>query len=498
MTTSLVAAVGGIRVSTGEQQDKYGPDRQRADIMREAQRAGLNIVQWVEEAVSGADDERSLENTYFQLARATSGLHVVWSHPNRVGRHVEVTVGIARRLHRLGATVHIAGLGSLRDRRNWKEFLRDAVEAESEYTNIVYNLATGKMDKARRNLWPEGRQPYGYALLRDEKGKSTTLAPHPQHAATYRLMVDLTLDQDLGADAIAIELTRREVAPPREGGQRQAPGWNGTHVRRILRNPRYLGHTQYQGPDGDVTTVTYPPLVTPERWQAVQDAIDRRRKVQGPRSPWPALFAGHLECAECGGALVLHVARDRAGRQRWAVYGCRAHNMRRVREARGLPVCGNARRHRVSDLDAEGWAAVVEALSSPEVLAQALATGQPEAPNHAARIDAIDEEMAEVLVLAQKFGLPDAAARRRLDPLREERERLVAEQEAVAPPPITPDTQAMAEAFARHLRGYETLEERRAALRRWGIRLIVSAEGIETLTLTLAEYDRPLPLRAQA
>ena len=495
MTSSILTrtpinlrAVGGIRVSTVAQADRYGPERQRNDIIREATRAGLNITDWIEEAVSGADDERGLENQYYQLARKHPGLHVVWSHPNRVGRHVEVTVGIARRLHRLGATVHIAGVGNLRDRRNWKEFLRDAVDAENDYTTIIYNLSNGKFAKAKQNQWPEGRQPWGYQLLRDDRGRSTTLQPHPEHAPIYRQMVDMCLSGH-GTEAIAAELNRQEITPPRSGVIRRDPGWNGVHIRRILRNDRYLGRIEYAGPDGTTTTLTYPALITPGQWADVQAAIDSRRKRGRSRSPYPALLGGHLECSACGSSLTLHVSRDRAGKPRWAVYICRHHQMRSIRAARGQPLCPNTRSHRQPELDAIGWQTAVQVLTSPETLAAALAS-DPEMPlpDHHARIQQIEAEMADVLDMAVRFGLPEAAALRRLEPLKAERERLMQD---VPPkqPPLGTDANAMAAAFSRHLEAYTTLETRKAALQRWGIRFIIGQDGIDGVQVTVTRAE---------
>ncbi|PJI55214.1 hypothetical protein CTI14_06815, partial [Methylobacterium radiotolerans] len=64
----------------------------------------------------------------------------------------------------------VAGIGDLRRPRNWKEFLRDAVDAENEYTGIVRQLTDGKRDKAQAGGWAQGRPPFGYRLVRDDKG----------------------------------------------------------------------------------------------------------------------------------------------------------------------------------------------------------------------------------------------------------------------------------------------------------------------------------------
>lgn len=449
------------------------------DILTEADRAGLKITDWIEESVSGADEERGLENQYFAMARHNPGLRVVWSHPNRVGRHVEVTVGIVRRLHRLGATVHIAGIGSLRDRRNWKEFLRDAVDAENDYSTIVYNLSSGKFAKAARNMWPQGQPPYGYRLVRDERGRSTTLEAHPEHAPVYRQIVELSLAGQ-GAQAIADHLNQLQIPNIRPVGVgRRSYGWSATPVRHILSNPRYLGRMEFQGPDGQIAVLTFPPLITPEQWRAVQDGVRDRLRQRSPRSDYPALFAGHLVCAVCGATMSLEVDRPAGAQKRYGRYVCHWHNRRRHREARGLPLCTGATRWRVTTLDELGWKFLVYNLTRPEVLLQLLDRGDVPLPDYSRRLEEIEVEMSKILDMTMRLGLPEAVAQMRLAPLKEERSRLLA-AEVPAPEPL-PDVERMAVAFAEHLRRYETVEERRGALRRWRVRLRVSMDGIEGL-----------------
>ncbi|WP_162243067.1 recombinase family protein [Deinococcus sp. Leaf326] len=474
-------------MSTAAQADRYGPERQRSDILGEADRAGLRITDWIEESVSGADEERGLENQYFALARDHPGLRVIWSHPNRVGRHVEVTVGIVRRLHKLGAVVHIAGIGNLRDRRNWREFIRDAVEAENDYSTIVYNLSAGKFAKAQRNMWPHGKQPFGYRLVRDERGRSTTLEPHPDDAPVYRTIVEMSLAGH-GAQAIADHLNQLQVPNIRPiGVGRQSYGWGGTPVRTILSNPRYLGRMEYTGPDGQTTTVTYPPLITPEQWQAVQEGTADRLRQRSSRSDYPALFAGHLTCSSCGSTMSLEVDRPVGAQKRYARYVCHWHNKRKARAARGQPLCLGETRWRVTTLDEMGWRFLVYNLTQPEILLQLLDVGDLPLPDYSRRLEEIDAEMAKVLDMSVRLGLPESVALLRLVPLQEERARLQA-VEAPVPRVITPeDAATMAQGFAERLARFETFEERRSALRRWRVRLSVDMDGIAGIQLRPGE-----------
>lgn len=166
-----------------------GTARQRGDIEREAVERGLHLFHWVEEAISGTNQERAVDNQFFDLARQYPGLNFIFSHPNRVGRHVEVTVGIARSIHRLGGTVYIAGVRSTKDRRSWSQFLTESVGAEQDHSNLIYNLANSQDDKARRNLWPHGPLPWGYRLEHNDKRAS--LRPVPELVPAIRRVFEL-------------------------------------------------------------------------------------------------------------------------------------------------------------------------------------------------------------------------------------------------------------------------------------------------------------------
>ncbi|GAA5504387.1 hypothetical protein Dxin01_04157 [Deinococcus xinjiangensis] len=480
---TLTTTVGGIRVSTDQQADKYGPARQRHDIEQEAARQNLRITDWIEEAISGANDDRAAENQYYELARKHPGLSVIFSHPNRVGRHVEVTVGIARKIHNLGGTVYIAGVGSLRDRRNWKEFLRDAVDAEVDYSNIIYNLSKGKFDKAVENHWPEGKQPYGYRLIRLENGRSTGLERHPEHALIYELMRDMALANH-GAHTIALYLNQKGIPVPRTGGLRKNAGWSSIHVGRILKNSRYLGYTDYRGPDGRTTRITYPALVTPAQFAQIQEGFERRKKFRGPRTRFPSLFGGFLRCAYCGRSLTVNAARNRRGEQKWAYYLCRNANMKQAMLARGMTPCPHGKNHRLQDLDQAAWDAFTQAITDSVVIAQALAAPQPTI-DHTPRLQEIDDELAELVTRAVRLGLPDSAVQAAIMPLKAEREKLL---EAMRPPAprVHADATALAAAYAERIARATNLEDRRKILQTWQTRVIVDEHGVKEIKIALA------------
>lgn len=474
--------IGGIRVSTDLQADRYGPDRQREDIIREAERAGLTVTDWVEEAISGTDTGRAAENRYYQLARQYPGLNVIFSHPNRVGRHVEVTVGIARTIHQLGGTVWIAGLGNLRDRRNWRNFLRDAAEAENDHSDIVERLQRGKYSKAARNLWPHGQPPYGYRIVRDERGKSTTLEPHPETSGVVRRIFREAL-AGAGSGRIALGLLADGIASPRP--KAGSGRWTHKHVLYILANEAYSGRREFRGPNGEIAVVTFPALISGAEWRQARELVRTRAQHRPARTARPALWAGHARCAVCGGGVAVQVSRDRSGQARYLYYRCRnmyAGNQHVL--LRGGKPCTMPRMLRVEEIDEAGWDLFTRAMQDRAFLGAAVTRDQPARPDYSARLAELREQMAETVRRVVTHGLPDEVLEAALAPLRAEVAQLERDSRPVPQAP-TPDMTALAQAMAAYLPTLTTQEERREALDTWHARLYLGPEGVEKVEVTV-------------
>ena len=486
MTSPPPLTIGAVRVSTDQQTDRYGPDRQREDVLREAERAGLIITEWVEESISGTDHDRAAENRYYTLARQHRGLNIIFSHPNRVGRHVEVTVGIARTIHQLGGTVWIAGMGSLRDRRNWKNFLRDAAEAENDHTDIVERLQRGKYDKAAHNRWPHGQPPYGYRIVRDERGKSVTLEPN-EHAETVRTIFRKAAE---GQSAISIttDLVKAGIPATRPG--RSTTGlFTLRQVLYILRNSAYTGRRAFTGLHGETAVVTFPPLVTPAEFAAAQAHVDTRTKHQPRRTRHPALFAGHTRCTECGGTLAVfsnrNTSRKTGAVSEYVYYRCRSASSPTTHAViQGGRSCTHRKLHPMALTDEQGWTLFTQAMTDPAFLAAAVARSAPDRPDHTARIGEIKAQMAQAVQRAVTHHLPEDVLATAVAPLRDELARLERDM-SVIPIGTTPDMTDLAEAMAAHLPTLTTLEQRREALGVWKARLHINAEGPQRVEITV-------------
>ncbi|WP_161882178.1 recombinase family protein [Deinococcus alpinitundrae] len=469
--TSLV---GGVRVSTDAQADRYGPARQRDDITREAERIGLTVCHWVEEAISGTDHDRAAENEYYALARRHPGLNFMFSHPNRVGRHVEVTVGIARTIHDLGGTVHIAGLGSLRDRRNWRYFLRDAAEAENDHADTVERLSKGKYDKAVTNRWPQGNAPYGYRILRDERGKSTTLEVNPEQAAVVRRIYQDALS-GIGTAPLAYALTREGI-PSSKGKS----NWQAGIIRYVLKNEAYTGRRVFTGPDGRLAVVTFPALISAEEWAHIQKVVQGRRNHRVSRTTRPALFAGHLRCGVCKRSMRVSTNTN-AQRREYTYYLCAtATTSSLVLEVNRLERCTHRTMHKTAVIDEQAWTLFVTAMQDPAFLASAVTREPVTTPDHTQRIAEIRVQQTQIVTRAVTHNLPDEVVAAALAPLTHEIEQLQRDSQP-RPPQALPDMSELANAMRDYLPTLEAFEDRRAALATWSARIHVTPEGVQRL-----------------
>ncbi|GGI74960.1 recombinase family protein [Deinococcus wulumuqiensis] len=469
--TPSIAAIGCIRVSTDQQADQYGPDRQRQEIEREAERAGLDIIDWLEESVSGANHARAAENAYYALLRERPGLNFIFSHPNRVGRHVEVIVGIARTIHQRGGTVHVAGLGNLRDARNWKYFLRDAADAESDYQNIVHQLVSGKRAKAAiHGLWPHGDVPWGYVLQRDQRGRSTLPAPDPAVAPIIRRVFDLA--ETMG-QARMQQVLNAEGLPTAKGGR-----WATTSLNNILSNSRYTGEAVFQG-----ITVRYEAIITKEQFERVQVKRALRKREPGPRDT-SLLWAGHVRCPDCGGSIGRDGHKTKYGQ--YIYYRCwRSRRGEAARQGLEQP-CANSRNWPTGEADDLWWLYLVEHLTDPALLAEIVAPPiEPAVSPPPARVSELEDAIARAWEPFAAGKIPQSVAERLAAPYVAELEQLRAEY-GPRPARPAPNYAVQAAQFASALRGGGlTFAQRRELLAALDVRLYVGPHGPERLSLNI-------------
>ncbi len=170
--------------------------------------------------------------------------------------------------------------------------------------------------------------PYGYRKDAENKHR---LTPDEMTAPVVERMFKRAAAGD-SSRKIALDLNADGIIPPlkyrvlyrdefsEEGAARASDVWNCTTVKRILKNPVYLGHTLLGKSrkvsvkskkkvaiprDGwAVTEDTHPPLVTPALFERAQENLGRgSRDYRAYDHVRKSIFGGVAVCGKCGHSL---------------------------------------------------------------------------------------------------------------------------------------------------------------------------------------------------
>lgn len=170
--------------------------------------------------------------------------------------------------------------------------------------------------------------PYGYRKDDDDKHR---LAPDEATAPVVLRIFEQAANGD-SSRKIALDLNNDGVIPPlkyrvlyrdefsAEGAARASDLWNYTTVKRILKNPVYLGHTllgkskkvsvkskkkiPVPREDWAVTENTHPPLVSNVLYERAQANLGRGfRDYRAYDHVRKSIFSGIAVCARCGYSL---------------------------------------------------------------------------------------------------------------------------------------------------------------------------------------------------
>ena len=194
--------------------------------------------------------------------------------------------------------------------------------------------------------------PYGY--VKDPRNKNR-LVPDEETAPIIRRIFEAAANGD-SSRKIAMELNRDGIMPPLKykvlykgnfseyGAARASDLWNYTTVKRILKNPVYLGHTllgksrkvsvkskkKLNVPKDQwaVTENTHEPIITQEVFDLAQfnlgkGTFDFRQYDHVRRS----IFSGIAFCAQCGHALCSCGTVYKGEREKYWYLSCNRHRL---------------------------------------------------------------------------------------------------------------------------------------------------------------------------
>lgn len=313
------------RVSSAEQ---AGADHVSLQVQEERCRAfarqqGADVVAVEVDAESGLKTTRAGYQRILQLARAGDIDAVIVFQASRFGRDAIEVLVRAKELRQLG----VALVSTSEDLQSPFMLGLQAVINEEESRRLSARVRPAKRLKASQGYWL-GHAPFGTT---NDRG---TLRPGP-HFDLVRLAFELAAE---GTPAREINRRLNAVLAPRY--------LHLSTVRKMLRNPVYIGRVLWDGIDADAR---WEPMIDPALFARAGDMQQRRYRERAPLSPaYPFWILGLAFCGRCGGRMVAKVSVKTWGR-RYAYLVCNRPDKQAV--TRG---CRRGASHFLID-DVQAW-----------------------------------------------------------------------------------------------------------------------------------------------
>lgn len=185
---------------------------------------------------------------------------------------------------------------------------------------------------AAEGYFTGGHTPFGYRKVAD--GKRSRLQVHPDEAPTVERAFFMALNEELGAQAIALRLNEANLL---HHGKR----WGKNSVAYLLKNEVYTGVKTFNRTFGKtkkpkpreewVQVPSHPAIVTREDFEQVQRLMELRTPHDhGGAQRSCFVFTGLLKCGICSEPLQIINGTSRSGAL-YSYYSCMGHKKGAVR-----------------------------------------------------------------------------------------------------------------------------------------------------------------------
>lgn len=322
--------VGYVRVSSAQQIEGTSLDSQREKITATANKENFELVNiYSDEGISGGSRNRPALTELLKDAKEKKFDTVLFTDLTRLGRNNRDLYNIYHELSE-EANVDLICINdpSVNTGGKMGKLMLNMLGgiAEFERETIRERTSGGRMIK-----WKSGKSFMGSLPLGYSKSEIGALIINEQQAKIYHRIIDLYLTERLSVLKIAVKLTAEGIPTPfcfRQKPEKRTNTiklWRNKSILDLLRNPCYTGEMKYNQkirvrrnggkngqyiavtkeirPEAEHITVTFPPLISKERWQEVQDRLKQQR-VKPKRTfkeyPDHFLLDGLLYCQECG------------------------------------------------------------------------------------------------------------------------------------------------------------------------------------------------------
>jgi site-specific DNA recombinase len=294
------------RVSTEAQAERQTIEAQRDYLRQYAVMNGLTIAgEFFDQAEHGPTPlaERPQGRRLIALARSKKIDKVLFFRVDRFARNLRDLLEVEAELSEIGVGLQSASepFDTATPTGRFMFGLLGGI-AELERHTILERSAAGRVRRAKAGYWVGGPPPFGYAI---EGGR---LVPDPITGP----IVQEVYQRLIGGSSLMVEFARLNGAGVT--GRRGA-SWTEGRLSRLVRSTAYKGQVTLKSKAGPIT-LTIPPLVSPEEWQAALDQLRRNATTRPPKRF--NLLRGKVRCLNCGGP---YVASYRSARGQ-AYYRC--------------------------------------------------------------------------------------------------------------------------------------------------------------------------------
>jgi site-specific DNA recombinase len=327
LETSTLRVLGRLRLSRSTE-ESTSIERQREIIEQWAGMSGHTVVGWASDVdVSGSTDP-------FETAQLGDWLN---------NRAPEFDVIACWKLDRLGRNAILLNklFGWCLEHDKTIFSCSESIDLSTPVGRLIAHvigfLAEGELEAIRerqrsskaklRELgrWAGGKPPYGYRGARNPDGAGWRLEIDPEAARVVERIVQDVIDGKPLA-RIARELTSEGYRPPAayytalrrasegpvsalwQAGESPTGKWHMTPIRNMLRSKALRGYAHHNGQtvrddEGDPVQIAAP-LITPDDWELLQAALDRKREgFSGALRNEASPLSGVVVCYICGSPL---------------------------------------------------------------------------------------------------------------------------------------------------------------------------------------------------
>lgn len=323
-----------VRVSTKMQvENGESIEAQLYDLRQYAKRENLRILhEYIDDGYSG---KNITGRPHFQemMEEIKSGVHVDYVlvfKLSRFGRNAADALSSLQFMQDYGTNLVCVKDGINSEAQMGKMMIAFmSAFAEMERENILVQTMAGREQKAREGKWNGGQAPFGYRLVKDEKGKGH-LEIDEDEAEIVRIIFHEYTKNGKGVHAIASWLNTQGYRKKIRGNSKYEHFAPGT-VKNIIRNPVYAGKIAFgrrrttpvkgernvyrmvKQDNFDIYEGEHDAIIDEATWDAAQKRLaeDSHPFPEAKPDGHTHLLTGMLVCPVCGRNMIANVSRGK-------------------------------------------------------------------------------------------------------------------------------------------------------------------------------------------